>query len=64
MSEVETKSIFKSKVFWVNVLTGIGTIAGLGIFPPAVMVYVPAVQAVVNIGLRLITNQPVHVMPK
>ena len=61
---METKSLFKSKTFWFNVLTGVGTILGLSVFPPAVMVYVPVAQALVNIGLRIVTDTPVHVAPK
>lgn len=53
------KSIFKSKTFWFNVL---GIAASYGnLLPPK---YSVPTLAVANIGLRLITNQPVGIIPQ
>ena len=55
---METKSIFKSKTFWFNVLS-LAVVAGggqLGIpVPPKVAA---PLLTIGNIGLRLLTNQP------
>lgn len=58
-----SKSLFTSKTFWVNLLTGIVTVAGeySGIIPPAWAPYIAAAVGVANIVLRLLTNTPVHV---
>ena len=53
------KSIFTSKTFWFNVL-GIATAYG-NILPPK---YAVPVVTIGNIGLRLITNQPVGIIPQ
>ena len=56
-----SKSLFKSKAFWLNVL-GTATIysdALASILPPK---YAIVVLGVLNILTRLITDQPVHVM--
>lgn len=60
---MNTKSLFASKTFWVNLLGGIGGAAATygGYIPPK---YAPAVLAVggcANIILRALTNQGVHV---
>ena len=52
------KSIFKSKVFWANVIGAAGHFSG----------YVPAnvlavVVPVVNVILRFVTSQPVTLLP-
>ncbi len=60
---MDSKPWYRSKTVWFNVLSGIGSLVTLGIFPPAAAVYIPAVTAVVNVGLRLVTDQPVRVMP-
>lgn len=52
------KSIFKSKTFWFNVLGGAISIAQ--IVPPK---YSMPIMVVSNIGLRMITNQPVSILP-
>lgn len=61
--ETEVKSIFKSKTFWFNVLTGIGAVIGAGVLPPSLVVYAPTIMAIVNVGLRLVTDAPVRVGP-
>ena len=62
-SENDVKSLFKSKTFWFNVLTGVGAIVGAGVLPPSLMLYAPTIMAVVNIGLRWVTTQPVSINP-
>ena len=54
------KSIFASKTFWLNVLGGAISIAASGVIPPK---YSMPTMAVANIGMRLITSQPVTVLP-
>lgn len=61
---MESKPWYRSKSVWFNILSGVGSLVTLGIFPPAVAVYIPAVTAVVNIGLRLVTDRPVTVLPQ
>ena len=53
------KNILKSKTFWVNALTLAGTVGG---YLPTK--YAAPTLAIANIGLRLITSQPVSVLPK
>lgn len=59
---MKVKSLFKSKTFWVNALTVVGSIAsggcGVTLDPKLAL---PAL-AIVNIGLRTITNGPVSVL--
>ncbi|MGH7177884.1 MAG: hypothetical protein ACREJC_10920 [Tepidisphaeraceae bacterium] len=55
-----SKSIFQSKTFWVNVLTGAATIAG-GSFGVPTHIAVPIVTGV-NILLRFITKGPVSIL--
>lgn len=56
-----SKNIFKSKTFWVNVLSGgAALLAGpFGIHVPT-EVAIPATAAI-NIALRWITRGPVHI---
>lgn len=67
MTNIDTdgaKSLFKSKTFWFNVLTGLGTLLALPAgLPAAIIPYIPAAQALINIALRMITDQPVRVGP-
>ena len=53
-----SKSLFKSKIFWVNILTAANELLGVVPIPHAI-----GALAVVNIALRLITRQPVHMIP-
>jgi hypothetical protein len=55
------KSIFKSKTFWFNVLTAVASFSGVGAGIPVVAKYAVPAAAAANIGLRLVTNQPVSV---
>lgn len=55
------KSPSRSKTIWFNILTGAATILALPILPPAIVPYIPAAQALVNIALRFVTDQPLRV---
>lgn len=54
-----SKNIFKSKTFWLNALTMVANFGGLLPVQPEVALYV--VNGA-NIGLRLLTKGPTHVM--
>lgn len=54
------KSIFKSKTFWVNALIVAGAVTGYLPVTPTTA----AVGGIVNIGVRLLTNQPINILPK
>lgn len=54
--EPNMKNILLSKTFWTNVLTLVGF--GAGVLPEHVAI---PVLAVANIGLRLVSNQPVTI---
>jgi len=57
-----SKNILKSKIFWVNVLTAAVELSGAlgGLVPPSAL---QLTTNVLNILLRLITNQAVTVLP-
>lgn len=57
------KSLLTSKTFLVNLFGAITAITGTltGVIPPKYSSYVIAAGAIANIGLRLVTNQPVTV---
>ena len=60
---VTYKSLWKSKVFWFNVLSAVVMAAGafgFDEFEPNAE-WVALVMAVINIALRLLSNQPVTV---
>jgi len=54
-----SKSIFKSKTVWINLLSAAIEVAGLLPIPAGTAV---VVVNVINIALRLITSQPVHLV--
>ena len=54
-----SKSILRSKTFWFNVLTIVAQYSGQLPIPAA---YLPILVAVVNIALRYVTTNPVHVV--
>ena len=51
----KAKSIFASKTFWFNLASSVAVVSGA--LPPTKTVL--AVAAAANIGLRLITSQPI-----
>lgn len=53
-----TKHLFKSRTFWLNVL---GAAATIGEVLP--MKYAAPTLAIANIGMRLLTNQGVSLLP-
>ena len=54
-----SKSLFTSKLFWFNVLTASASLLDVIPLPPE---YMAVAVSVINIGLRLVTNKPVHVV--
>jgi hypothetical protein len=66
---MESKPFYKSKTFWFNVVAVLVLILGQfgyeGVISPEyqgyVDAFVPAIIAIVNLGLRLITKQPVSI---
>ena len=73
---MDAKSILKSKIVWFNLLVlvvGVASLFGFAEHVPGaeaqanidvVVVFVAALAPLVNMGLRLITDQPVHIMKK
>lgn len=59
-SDMGSKAIWKSKTFWFNALTAAVELTQVLPLPVGT---VAAIAAVANIGLRLISNQPVHIVP-
>jgi hypothetical protein len=64
---MDSKSLLKSRTFWLNVALAVVSIAGLlldhGVIPERYLSVVSIVFAIANILLRVATNQPVHVSP-
>lgn len=56
-----SKSVFASKVFWFNVLTASADLLGVLPIPQG---YATAALGVINVALRFVTDQPVHVISK
>lgn len=56
-----SKSLFASKLFWFNVLSASAAVLGVIPLPPE---YVAVGTGVINIALRFVTKQPVHVVPQ
>lgn len=65
MQNVEKKSVWASKTFWVNMLVlsagVVGYVAGHDIIAeyPAIVSAMVAVQGAVNVALRFVTWQPI-----
>ncbi len=54
-----SKSIFASKVFWFNILTAAAELTQVIPLPAGT---VTIIAAVINVGLRMVTEKPVHVV--
>lgn len=54
-----SKSLFKSKTFWINLLTAGAELAGVIPLPAGTMLLV---VSGINIALRVLTKGPVHVL--
>lgn len=52
------KSIFKSKTFWVNLL--VMATSAIGVLPPK---YSAIALPIINVGLRLASNQGTYIIP-
>lgn len=57
----DMKSIFTSKTFWFNFLTGAASIVGIIPLDPHIT---GLVVGVINVGLRFVTDQPVSLTGK
>ena len=63
------KSIFKSKTIWVNVIAGAGTLitmlmnSDIVAQNPEWVAYGTTALAVINLVLRMVTKEPVAVLP-
>ena len=57
----EVKNLVKSKTFWWNVLTIVAEVTQVLPLPPGT---VAIISSIVNIGLRILTTEPVKVLPK
>lgn len=62
---MDAKPIWLSRTFWVNVLTPLLTLAIylLGILPVDYQPWAIPLLGVVNVLLRLVTTQPVAILP-
>ncbi len=64
---VETKSIFSSKTFWLNVLGPVfawfATSKGINLSPDEQVGVITGVMALANVVMRFLTVQPVHLIP-
>ena len=56
-----SKSLFTSKLFWFNVLTAAAALLDVIPLPPE---YTAVAVGVINVALRVVTDQPVHVLPR
>lgn len=55
-----SKSLFRSKVFWFNVLSAAMELSQVIPLPAGTMIII---SGIINIGLRIVTDKPVHVLP-
>lgn len=56
-----SKSLFASKTFWFNALTAVAELTQVLPLPVGT---VAVIATVVNVGLRFVTDTPVHILPK
>lgn len=54
-----SKSLFKTRTFWFQVFTAGASLLGVIPLPPE---YVAVGAALINIGLRFVTDKPVHLV--
>lgn len=60
-SETESKSVFRSRTFWVNVVTALVAVVSGALGVPVPSEYAVPIIAACNVILRLLTSDPVHV---
>ena len=54
-----SKSLFRSKTFWFNLLTAAAELTSVLPLPPGTVIIA---ASVINIALRFVTDKPVHVV--
>ena len=54
-----SKSLWKSRTFWFNLLTAAAELTAVLPLPPGTLTIA---AAVINVALRLVTSEPVHVL--
>ncbi len=58
------KKWYESKTLWFNILALVVAIAAAfgytGELPPEWSIFVPAIVAIINIALRIVTHQPIE----
>jgi hypothetical protein len=52
------KKLWKSKTFWFNILSGAAALTGVIPFAPE---HVAIATAIINVGLRFVTDKPVSI---
>jgi|TARA_R110000824_G_scaffold215627_2_gene402181 hypothetical protein len=60
-AQMSSKPIWKSRMFWLNILTPAADLVGILPLPPGT---VTLVLGLINVALRAITSTPVHVLPR
>lgn len=62
----QAKPLWKSKTFWLHILTMAATYGGLAsnVLPPQAAAIALGVQGIAGIILRLVTDQPVTINPQ
>lgn len=60
----ESKKIYESKTFWVNIIALVAAITGafgvdLGLNPETQATLVAVIMSIVNLGLRFSTDKPI-----
>jgi hypothetical protein len=57
-----SKSLFKSRIFWANLLSAMAELSGVltGFVPPGALTLA---TNFINVALRIVTSQPVTVLP-
>lgn len=57
-----SKSLFKSRIFWANLLSAMAELSGVltGFVPPGALTLA---TNFINVALRIVTSQPVTILP-